>query len=273
MRAPRALLAASLLVTTLLGALAACGDDGGGGRSLSTSEQTYADALAKDLQSSKDGGFAVSEDDADCMATAVLATIGAKPFTDAGVKPKDLAGDESPGELLGKGAISDAEARSIASAWGDCTDLATAFASAARDDFDLDDDGVTCFADGLRKSDTLDSFVVQSFTAAEDDPQGEVLAELVTLVNTCSAGEGGTGGLLVDSIAKSLEEGSGLTAEEATCVAQHAVDSVGPERLIELTAQGDGPEAEQAAQDELAAAVVEAAKACHVPVPLENVTP
>jgi hypothetical protein len=273
MRAPRALLAVSLFLAVLVGSLAACGDDGGGGSGLSTSEQTYADALAKDLQSSKDGGFAVSEGDAECMATAVLATIGAAPFEDAGVEPEDLAGDESPGELLGKGAISDEAAGSIASAWADCTDLATAFASAARDDFDLDDDGVTCFADGLRGTGTLDAFVVQSFTAADDDPQGEVLTKLVSLVNACSAGENGTGGLLVESIATSLEKGSGLSADEATCVAQHAVDSVGPERLIELTAEGDGPEAEQAAQRELAAAVVEAAKACNVPVPLENVAP
>lgn len=263
MRASRALLVALLTVGPV--GLAACSD--GGGPKLTKAEQTYADALAKDLQSSEDGGFAVSADDADCMSVAVLDVIGVAPFEAAGVKAKDLGGDKSPGELLGKGAISEADAARISKAWRGCTDLATAFASAAQDDFDLDEQGVACFADGLRGTDTLDAFVEQSFTAADNQPQGKVLTDLVALVNDCSAGAGGQGGLLVESIAKSLEAGSHLSPEDATCIAQHAVDSVGPERLIELTSGNDDFEqAPTEVQNELATAVVDAAKKCNVPV-------
>jgi hypothetical protein len=259
MRATRALLVVFLTVGPL--GLVACGGDG-----RSASEQRYVDALADDLQSSKDGGFAVQPEDAECMSEAVLDTIGAKPFEDAGVQPKDLAGDDSPGELLGKGAVSDAQAKTIADAWADCTDLATAFATAAKDDFELDAKGVECFADGLRGTDTLDAFVEQSFTAAEEDPASDTLQELVKLVGTCSTGEDGIGGPFVESIARSLQEQNGLDAEDATCIAQHVVDTVGPDRLVELTATGDFESAPADAQNELATAIVSAAQACDVPV-------
>jgi hypothetical protein len=269
MRASRTLPILLLSVVSL--GLAACGGDDGEGAStdgaqLTAAEQRYADALAADLQDDEDG-FGVTASEAACMGDAILEVLGTAPFEEAGIEPDDFSGDESPGELLGTGTVSDADASSIADAWEDCTDLALAFATAASSDFDLDDEGIDCFADGLRGSDALTSIVEQTFTSAEEDPGGEVLTEIVGLVQECSVGEGGEGGLLVQSIADSIQQDSGLSRDDATCIAQHAVDSIGADRLVELSSGTDDFEdAPAEVQNEMAEAIVDAAAACGVPI-------
>jgi hypothetical protein len=261
MRMHRAL--AALAVPVFLVAACSGGDDGGG--SLSSAEQKYADAMAKDLVSTDDG-FGVDAPSADCMATAVLDTIGVQPFEDAGVEPKDLATDKAPGELLGDGAVSKADAKAIAAAWRDCTDLPEAFAASAKDEFNLDAAGVTCLEKGLAKSKVLDDFIEVSFTSAESDDASQVLQGLVSLVDECTGGTTGDGGVIVDSIAASLAEGGTLTEEQAACVAQEVVDTIGQDRLISLTANGDFSNAPADVQQEFATAVLGAASACDIPI-------
>src|SRR5688500_18334551 len=148
MRARRCFTVLSVLV---LG-LAACGDDGsdgaGGsaGADLTSEEQEFADAWSLTLQD-EENGFGVPAADADCMGTAIMAELGTEPFDDAGVTPADIDSDgedadNSPGEVLGDGVISDAQADAILDVWDDdCASLPELLAESARNEFELDDDG------------------------------------------------------------------------------------------------------------------------------------
>lgn len=251
-------------IAALLLVVSACGGDDSGG--LSDDEQSYADALTVALQNSKDN-FGVDEDEGLCMAEAVLQVIGVAPFEAADVAAEDIDDFDAPGKLLGEEAVDDADATAIARAWGECADLPKTFAQAGAKEFKLDEAGVACLEDGLRERDILTDVIAATFTSVGGEPEPETLQDLVGLVSGCSTGEGGEGGLLVDSIAQSLVAGAGLTEQEATCVGQHAVDRVGADRLVELTANGVVYEnAPPDVQDELSAALVVAAEACNVPI-------
>ena len=254
------------LVTLAVVILAACGSDASG-KELSSEEQAYADAFAKDL-ADEDDGIGVSGDEADCMATAIMAELGVGPFEKADVDPEDLAGDDTPGQLLGEGAITKAEATAIFEAWNDCADIAAAFAAGAKDQFDADADSVGCLEAGLRKGNTLRDYMVASFTSGDEpDPSKPPLADLISLVVDCTSdSETGAGGALVDSIAESLAAGSELTAEQARCMAQSIVDIVGTEALIAGGASGDFSGASPELQQQVVAAVTTAAESCDVPI-------
>lgn len=255
-------------------AVAGCGDDDGGAGGLSSEEQAYADAWARSLTDEEDG-FAVSDEDADCMATAIMVELGAEPFEEAGVEPGDIGDgeqgdgdDDSPGELLGAGAISDEQADSILDAWDDCTDVAAALAEAAVGEFDLDDEEEACVADGLRDDDLARQGLKPSFTSDSDEPPAAVLSALVELIDTCAGGSGeGAGGVIVDSIASELAADGTLTQEQAQCVAREMIDVIGLERLVELGAGGgDLEDADPAVQQEVAGAVLAAAEECGIPL-------
>lgn len=264
-------LAAALLVILV----AACGDDddSGSGGGLSEREQAYADAWATTLSDAEDG-FSVSADDADCMATEIMAELGVEPFVDAEVEPSDIGGGEagaddadSPGELLGAGTISDEQADAILDGWEDCTDIAESLAEAAVGEFDLDDEGQECVADGLREDGLAREGLKPSFTSDNDDPPAAVLSALVELIDECSGGEGEGNGVIIEGIADELAADGTLTQEQARCVAQEMVETIGLDRLIELGA-GDAPleEADPAVQQEVAGAILGAADACGVPL-------
>jgi hypothetical protein len=257
MRTPRALAVA--LAVALLGALAlaACGGDDDG---LSTEAQRYADAFARDLADGDDG-LAVDDEGGQCVGEAIMRELGTGPFKEAKIEPADLAGDESPGELLGSGVVSDEQADAIAEAWNECVDLPEAFALQASDEFGLDDAGVTCFEDELRASDVLDEYLRVSFTSADAAEGRTVLNRIVGLVQQCSA-QGGSGGVLVDSLAASFAEDGQLTPDEATCLAQHVVDEVGADELVGIGSGETLADAPEALQQQFAAAIVKAAEQC-----------
>jgi len=272
---PRACL--SLLLVLALGA-SACGDDGdgeGGGEAprapeLTAAEQELADAWAQSLTESEDG-FAVDEADADCMGAAIMAEVGVEPFEEAEVTASDIeAGDDSPGELLGAGTIEDEQAEAILDAWEDCTDIAAALALAAVGDFDLDEEGQQCVADGLREDGLARKGLKPAFTEESDEPPAEVLTALVALIDDCSGGSGDGGGsnsVIVDGIASELAADGRLTEEQARCIAQEMVDTIGLDRLIELGAGGNELDnADPEVQQEVAGAVLEAAGTCEVPL-------
>lgn len=244
----------------LVGALAlgACSGDGG----LSAREQELADAIAADL-SDEDDGFGVDAEGGQCIGEAIMEELGAEPFDDAGVEPEDLAGDESPGELLGGGTVSDDTADVIVERWFDCVDLPATFAREASDEFGLDAAGVECFEAALRDNGVLVRYLHVSFTSDDREEAQAVLGAIVGLVQGCTATDEG-GGILVDSITASLADDGRLTPEQARCVAQQVVDIVGPERLIEITG-GSFETAPADVQDEFAAAILQATGACGIP--------
>ena len=258
MRTPRALtvVVLAILVPTL--AVAACG---GGDDGLSAEEQRYADAFARDLADGDDG-LAVDDEEGQCVGDAIMRELGTGPFKEAKVEPADLAGDESPGELLGKGAVSDDQAKVIAEEWNECVDLPDVFAHQASDQF-VARRGRRRLLRGRAPRELgarrVPPRVVHERRrrrrpgGAEPDrgPRAAVLGRRAA-----------TGGVLVDAIAASLAEDGTLTSEEATCVAQHVVDEVGADKLVGIGGGESLADAPEDVQKDFATAIVNAAESC-----------
>jgi hypothetical protein len=251
----------AVLATAAL--LAACGDDGGS--ALSDREQDFADSFAVSLTEDEDG-LGVSDGEATCMGEAIMEELGAEPFEEADLEPKDVEGDKSPGELLGDGVVSDGQADAILDSWNDCVDLTAAYIESASGELGLDDDGKECLEDGLKQDDILRDLLRSSFTSGDPDaePDEAVIRPFVELVQACSVGESGEGGLLVDSLAESFAADGALTEEQAQCVAQYVVDAIGTEGLISA---GDLSSAPPEVQQEFTTALNEAAAECNVEIP------
>jgi hypothetical protein len=248
--------------------LVACGDDddSGDGGDRSELEQAHVDAWLVNLTES-DEGLQADEDDARCMAEAIVDEVGTAPFEEADVTPEEIEGGDSPGQLAGDGAISEDQARAVIDAWDGCGDVARLFAVSGASDFGLDDDGVDCLAERLDGSDAFDAILVASFTSASGEPQdAPAVAEFLEIIEACSGGESGPG-VLQDSIADSLAEDGTLTGEQAQCLAASVIDAVGQERLLELSMEsGDFESAPAEVQQEMAEALVAAAGDCDVPI-------
>jgi hypothetical protein len=253
-------------------ALAACGDDDpeeSSATGLTEEEQAYADAWAASL-SDDDDGFSASATEAACMGDAIMAELGVARFEEAEVAPEDITADgeaDSPGELLGAGTISEEEANAILDTWEGCADLPALFAASLVDDFDLDDEASACVEEELADGELVRAGFVVSFTSDDDEAPPELVTGLIGAIDACSGSEGGEGGLIVDEIAASIAEDGDLTDEQAQCVAQAMVDVIGLDRLIELGGEDiDLDEADPSVQQEVTAAVLEAAGSCDVPL-------
>jgi hypothetical protein len=276
MRRNRTLLVLALLaLLALVAAACSSGDDddaGDGGsptedRELTDEEQAFADAFAADF-SDADDGLGVSAEDGDCLATVLMAELGTEPFDDADVTPEDLGGDESPGQLLGDGAITEEQADAIYTGWEDCVDLNAAFAESFQKEYEADDATGECFRTGLAEGDLMRAYMIASFTSGEElDSTQPPLKDIVALIGTCTATDtGGSASVLVDSIAQSLTANGAITAEEAQCLAQSIVDTVGADQLLQGAADGDLASASPEVQQAVVAAITTAAGACNVPL-------
>lgn len=256
-------------VAIVLGALllVACG--GGGDAKLDAAEQRYADAFAKQL-ANKEDGFGVDAKGGACIGTAIMRELGTAPFTKAKVQPKDLTGGKSPGELLGKGTVTGAQAKVIAAKWQGCVDLPKAFATQASGGFGLTTKAETCFEGKLRKSDVLDRYVRVSFTSDDPDDAQPVLTDILALVKACqSSGDQATA--IVQTITQTLTASGKVTAAQATCMAQKLVDAMGVDRLVEITGTaGSFAEASPELQKEFQDAIDAAGTACGVPASVIN---
>jgi hypothetical protein len=248
--------AAVVSLFLLAGLTAACSSDDEG---LSDEEQEYADAFAEDMTEDEDG-FGVTDDESACMAESVMAELGVEPFEEADVEPADLRGDETPGQLLGEGAVSDDQADTIAEEWEDCADLPASLAASLASEGDLDDDATQCIEEGMAEGDIVHDFVTGSFTSAEEpSPEDPAFGAILDLLTECTTDEDGSGGVLVDSIAESLAAGGAIPPDQAQCVAQSVVDAVGEETILQ---QGDEPSPE--AQAALQQALLDAGQECGV---------
>jgi hypothetical protein len=260
----RRTLLALLTLALPVALLAACGDDDSG--DLSELEQEHVDAWAVNLNESDDG-LKADEDEARCMAQAIVTHVGTEPFEEADVTPEDIEGGDSPGQLAGGGAISEEQATEVVEAWEGCGDVARLFAESGRSDFDLDDDGVDCLAERLEDSDAFRAVLVASFTSDDGEPEDAgAITEFLGIVEECSGGEEGSG-LLQDSIAENLAEDGTITEEQAQCLAASVIDSLGEERLLQLSLDnGDFESASPEVQQEMAEALVAGAGDCDVPI-------
>lgn len=248
--------AAAVLALAALVATAACSDDDEG---LSKEEQEYADVIAANMVDDEDA-LTVTDEEADCMAEAVMAELGVEPFEEADVEPDDLGGDETPGQLLGEGAVPDDQAATIADAWGECSDLPKALSASLVDSMELDADAAQCVEEGLGDGDVVSDYLQTFFTSeSEPTPSDPEFKALLDLVTGCTADEDGSGGLVVDGIAQSLAEAGTLTDEQAQCMAQAIVDEIGADVILEASTD-PSPELET----QMNQAVMTSAQACGV---------
>jgi hypothetical protein len=235
---------------------AACSSDDEG---LSKEEQEYADVISADMRDDE-AGMDVTQEEADCMGEAVMAELGTDPFEEKDLEPKDLEGDETPGQLLGEGAVSDDQAGTIADAWTDCSDLPKALTASLTDSMELDDEEAQCVEDGLGKGDIVTNYLKTFFTSeTEPTPSDPDFKALLDLVTDCTAEEDGSGGLVVDGIAQSLAASGAITEDQAQCMAQSIVDEIGADAILEASSD---PSADLEAQ--MNQAVLTAAEGCGV---------
>jgi hypothetical protein len=235
-----------------------------GGDGLTEEEQEFADAFAATLEDAENG-FGVAAEDAQCMGDAVMVELGVEPFDDAGVDPGDIKADgDSPGALLGDGAIPREQAQAIVDSWEDCTDLVDMLIASAGSDLALDSTGEACFRAGLAEGDLVMQLLIGPFTSEDGDPDDETAAAFFALLEDCGSDEGG--GPLVDIITDSLLEGSSFTEAQARCLAQGVVDELGADRMGELFGSGDFDDLDEAAQNEVTGALLQAASGCDVPL-------
>lgn len=263
----------SLLALVAVAGAAACGDDGGSDEGLSSEEQEFADAWATTLSDEDEddpSGLSFPPGEAQCMGDAIMAEVGTGPFDEAGLEPADInkeGEDDSPGELLGAGAITDEQADAILTQWDDCTDLNAAFVDLVASETDFDDAARACIEEGLAEEDLVHDGFRSSLTRDDSEPPSEVITALISLMTTCGGDESGQGGPIVDSIAESLAADGRLDAAQSQCIAQEMVDAIGVERLVELGVGGGAfEEADPGVQQEIAGAVLGAADACGVPL-------
>jgi hypothetical protein len=137
-------------------------------------------------------------------------------------------------------------------------------------DVEDDDDKVQCLDEAVRESDLIREGYRQTLTDDTGEPGGEVLTALLDIVDGCGIGidgaAAGEGGILVDAIAQSMGADGSLTEEQAQCMAQHVVDEVGRERLLDAFAQnGDFEDTPPEVQNAVTKAVINAADSCGVP--------
>src|ERR671913_945666 len=101
-------------------ALGACGSDGGE-EGLDEDEQAYADAWSATLADGDEDDIQLTEGEADCMGDAVMAELGVEPFEEAGVEADEINqdgdDDDSPGEVLGDGVVSEDQANAVLDVW------------------------------------------------------------------------------------------------------------------------------------------------------------
>ncbi|MDQ2651143.1 MAG: hypothetical protein M3Z03_16515 [Actinomycetota bacterium] len=261
----------ALLSVAALGLVACGGDDGGSddastdGAELTALERQYADVIAAEFADDSDpDDLAVSADEAECMAVAMMSNLGADVFKENGVEPEDFGDDEGPGELLGAGVISEDDASAVVDEWLDCADLTGQLAAQMNEDFELDAGGLECLEREMEDSGFVHETLVLTFTSDEEEPPASFIGQVTSLLETCSAESDGPNPV-VRSMAESLE-GSGLSAEAANCLAQRLLDEIGLEGMVELSEAGDFSDQSAEIQAEFGQVMVAAAAACDVPL-------
>lgn len=243
------------------------GDGDDGAVELTAAEQELADAFAGEFADEEDG-LGVTADEGACMARVLMAELGAAPFEEAGVTAADLGGDETPGQLLGEGAVNQAQADAIYTGWEGCADLVTAFADSFQAGYEADDATRACFQSGLEEDDLLREYVIASFTKDEElSAEEPPLSAVISLIATCtSSGGDASTDVLVDSIASSLAASGSVTADEARCLAESILETVGADALRQSADDGDFSDATPEVQQAIVDALATAATTCDVPL-------
>jgi hypothetical protein len=256
----RALLA---LVTFPVLVLGACSEESG----LSEEEQEFADAFAASIEDDEDG-FGAEPEDAQCMGDAVMEELGVEPFEEADVTPDDIGGEDagSPGEVLGDEVVTDEQADSILDGWQDCVgDLSEFMATSASgtEEFDLDEDGEACLAEGLEEDGLARDILRASFTSSEEVPDQDAFTAFFVVINDCARDDDGVG-LFERQLAENIAGDGSATPEQAECIVAAIVEDMGEEAFLAFLSAVDQEESEGA--EAFQQAYLVAAEGCGVPL-------
>jgi hypothetical protein len=231
---------------------------------LTVEEQRYADAFARNF-SDGDDALSFDAEAGRCVGEAIVRELTARPFHEAKVTPADLGRGKLPGQLLGEGRVTDAQAAVIAREWNRCISLVDVFAEQTSRQFGLSERDVRCFKQELRRGKVLDSYVRLMFTSADPAGVQEVQRRIVVDAQTC-ASKSGDGGYIVNAVAALFTQDGKVSEEAARCLGQHIVDTVGADKLVALSAGERLADAPRDVQEQFAQAIVDATTACGVDV-------
>ncbi|MGV3759402.1 MAG: hypothetical protein ACO1PW_07635 [Actinomycetota bacterium] len=169
--------------------LAACGDDdgGGGGGDLSSAEQEYVDAAMAEFDPEE--AEPLTEDDARCVVTSMVETLGTDRLEELGITPETFGSED--GAPFPEG-LSEDEANGVVDGFDDCLDLGALFTESMAADDSIDDETKECLADAF-DGDVIRRLFVTMLTEGEDalsdDP--ELLQEFMTILQECPGAMGG----------------------------------------------------------------------------------
>jgi hypothetical protein len=168
--------------------IAACGDDdGGGGSDLSAEEQEYVDAAMAEFDPAE--AEPLTEDDARCVVTSMVESLGVDRLEELGITPETFGDDD--GAPFPEGLTED-EANSVVDGFDGCLDLSALFAESMAGDPSIDDETKECLADAF-DSDTVRRIFVTMLTEGEDalGDNPELMQELMGIFQECPGALGG----------------------------------------------------------------------------------
>jgi hypothetical protein len=151
-----------VLVTVLVAVflLGACGDDGDGGDGGSAARNDLVDSLTDN-----EDGFAVSDEEAGCVADSMIADIGEERIAEI-----DFEADTPE--------FTPEEAAFAADAFASCADLSTLVAQSISSDEDVSDESVQCLGENLDDG-AMRDFLEAGFT----DPES-IDVDVITAIDT-----------------------------------------------------------------------------------------
>jgi hypothetical protein len=203
-----------------------CGDDDDSG------PQAYVDALAADIREGDDG-FPLDEEQADCLASAVVDTVGADTLVEAGISPEEFAAAETFTDLdvdLEDGAVA-----ALADDIGACGLGAVFVDSFAEEAGGLTEDSVTCISDRIEDAD-FNHAIAEAMISAADAETASFQELLVDGVSSCPDA-------VAEMLVRGIEEASGaeLSTEGVDCIAEQV--QADPEQGAEILTDQDAGDA------------------------------
>lgn len=225
MTSRRALLAPALLVALVLGA---CSDD-------EVDAQPYVDAAAAQLAAPSDeGSIALDEDEARCIAEAVVDVVGAERLDEAGITPEEFGSAGTFDALDREVDLPDDATERIGAAIDGCTNIAAIFAEVFSANLGID---ASCVAEQA-DTEALSIAVAAGFVGEDDGSERiEATGQLFASAAPSCVEE--------VFLATSVAQGT-MTQDAADCIAATLDDEVS-QRVFSAATLGETPDAADAA--------------------------
>jgi len=177
-----------LLIPALLLAVGAgCGDDdeggsgggGGGEDGLSDEEQAYVDAAMKDFDPKE--AEPLTEDDATCIVTSMVDSVGVDGLKDAGITPESFS--ESEGFPDG---LTEDQAGDVVGAINGCVNLRDLFLEGIEQDSSISKETQDCLAERF-DDDFVRRLMIVTLSKGEEglSSDSDLATELTTIFQEC----------------------------------------------------------------------------------------